>query len=85
LRFLEWKKTKIPKALAKPAIDLNCHSEQSEESRTFKQLRSFTSFRMTEKNRFARASQVFEKKSPLKARKLDKMMGKRRSGHFTPK
>ncbi len=33
-----------------------CHSERSEESRIFRRLRSFTSFRMTETNGFARAS-----------------------------
>ena len=36
-------------ALAKFLIDNNCHSERSEESRFFGRLRSFTSFRMTEK------------------------------------
>jgi hypothetical protein len=36
-------------ALAKLSIDNNCHSERSEESRIFKRLRSFTSFRMTKK------------------------------------
>jgi hypothetical protein len=40
----------LPKeALAKLPIDNNCHSERSEESHIFKRLRSFTSFRMTEK------------------------------------
>jgi hypothetical protein len=48
-------------ALAKLPIDNNCHSERSEESRIFKRLRSFTSFRMTEKNTFARGSRKSEK------------------------
>jgi hypothetical protein len=35
--------------LAKLPIDKLCHSERSEESRIFRALRSFTPFRMTEK------------------------------------
>jgi hypothetical protein len=39
----------LPKeTLAKLPIDNNCHSERSEEPRTFIRLRSFTPFRMTE-------------------------------------
>jgi hypothetical protein len=36
-------------ALAKIPMHNSCHSEGSEESRIFKRLRAFTSFRMTEK------------------------------------
>jgi len=35
--------------IAKPRFAQKCHSEQSEESRIFMDLRSFTSFRMTVK------------------------------------
>jgi hypothetical protein len=45
--------------LAKLSKDPSCHSEQSEESRIFRRLRSFTSFRTTEINSFARGSKVF--------------------------
>src|SRR5208337_1021246 len=43
-------------AIAKPRSAQKCHSEQSEESRIFSDLRSFTSFRMTVKSGFAIAS-----------------------------
>jgi hypothetical protein len=50
------KKNYTFEALAKLPIDNNCHSERSEESRIFRRLRSFTSFRMTKKMNFARGS-----------------------------
>jgi hypothetical protein len=40
---------KTHEAIAKSQFHQDCHSERSEESRIFKELRSFTSFRMTEK------------------------------------
>jgi len=39
----------ILEAVSKPQFAPNCHSERSEESRIFETLRSFTAFRMTEK------------------------------------
>ena len=45
----------ILQAISKPASKGNCHSEQSEESRVFDTLRSFTSFRMTRKTGFEMA------------------------------
>ncbi len=47
-------------AISKPAYKKNCHSERSEESRFFNGLRSFTSFRMTEKYGFEMACNVSE-------------------------
>ncbi|MGD0828915.1 MAG: hypothetical protein ABSA09_12665 [Desulfobaccales bacterium] len=54
-------------AIAKPLSAQKCHSERSEESRIFSDLRSFTSFRMTVKSGFAIASsQKSEKKKKSK-------------------
>jgi hypothetical protein len=41
---------KCLQAISKPAYCLACHSERSEESTNFNELRSFTSFRMTKKS-----------------------------------
>ena len=35
----------VPEAVSKPHFLLNCHSERSEESRIFNELRSFTSYK----------------------------------------
>ncbi|MFH1596704.1 MAG: hypothetical protein ABIG94_10110, partial [Pseudomonadota bacterium] len=43
-------------AISKPHLAMQGHSERSEESRIFNNLRSFTAFRMTEKMSFAIAS-----------------------------
>jgi hypothetical protein len=53
--------------LAKLPIDNHCHSERSEESRISKGLRSFTSFRMTEKRLLqeARYSDYLRRKATL--------------------
>jgi hypothetical protein len=58
-------------ALAKLPFDHNCHSERSEESRIFKRLRSFTSFRM-KKNSFASGS--FGKRYIFFAGKIPEMI-----------
>jgi hypothetical protein len=47
-------------AIAKPQSPQKCHSERSEESSIFSDLRSFTSFRMTVKSDFAIASSVLQ-------------------------
>jgi hypothetical protein len=44
-----------------------CHSERSEESRIFNNLRSFTSFRMKIKTGFAIASSIFKYPDPWRA------------------
>jgi hypothetical protein len=49
----------LPKEpLAKLSKDPSCHSERSEESCIFRRLRSYTPFRMTKINSFARGSKV---------------------------
>jgi hypothetical protein len=39
----------VSEPIYEPQINPKCHSERSEESRIFKELRSFTAFRMTKK------------------------------------
>jgi hypothetical protein len=46
-------------AVAKPPVAGICHSERSEESRIFNQLRSFTALRMTIKTDFAIAYRAY--------------------------
>ncbi|MGB8874226.1 MAG: hypothetical protein WCC75_12615, partial [Desulfobaccales bacterium] len=55
LRYL-WDTTL--EAIAKPRFAQKCHSERSEESRIFNDLRSFTPLRMTVKTGFAIASGI---------------------------
>ena len=52
-RLQEAESVFVPSVVSHKSLDFGCHSERSEESRLFKYMRPFTSFRVTRKTFFS--------------------------------